>query len=581
MESTTIISESSFSGTVTGSDQQTGGLAGTIDNAQVINSFSSASVTGNNLVGGLGGYVLFSTIKDSYSIGNVIVTSDAGGGLIGFIIGGSVVNSYSSGQVSGSGIGQGGLIGKVTTNPTFTNSFWDTETSGQPTSAGGTGKTTVEMKTQSTFTGWDFTDTWNINPAGFRSYPYLRAIVYDEPEAEPEVNPIPGLEAVNIPPIVTDENISIAGGTGTGGIFKIGDTITATWNNTAAGDNNSEEITTVTVDFTHFGGGAAVVATNNSGTWTAAYTLIAGDIDSGNRNVSVTATYSSNQATTTADTSNATVDNIAPAVSGFTPVNSATGVALQPTLTITFDDEVILGNTGIFSLGKVDGDGCTITAIFEFDLSDPDERSLFTLSVDKLTVTLILTDNLPVNTQVILAIPTGFVLDVEGNEFAGFSAYTYTWSFTTKDKNEQTITFGEIETKKYGDPTFTLANAETDQGLTVTYTATDPTVVSITGNQATILKVGSTTIIATQDGDEVNFAAEPVERTLTVGKKALTITATDQTKVYGEANPTLTFNYSGLTNGDTKVTTEPSISTIATLNSGVGVYPITLEGGSD
>ena len=39
-----------------------------------------------------------------------------------------------------------------------TDCFWDVQTSGQTTSAGGTGKTTAEMQTASTFlkAGWDF-----------------------------------------------------------------------------------------------------------------------------------------------------------------------------------------------------------------------------------------------------------------------------------------------------------------------------------------------------------------------------------------------------------------------------------------
>ena len=39
-------------------------------------------------------------------------------------------------------------------------SFWDIQTSGQTTSAGGTGKTTVEMQTANTFleAGWDFVE---------------------------------------------------------------------------------------------------------------------------------------------------------------------------------------------------------------------------------------------------------------------------------------------------------------------------------------------------------------------------------------------------------------------------------------
>jgi uncharacterized repeat protein (TIGR01451 family) len=114
------------------------------------------------------------------------------------------------------------------------------------------------------------------------------------------------------PPVVSDANVSIAGATGTGGAFKRGDTVTATWNNTAAGDNNSG-ITSVTVDFSQFGGPLAAPATNNSGTWTASYTIAAGTIDAVARNVSVTAANSAGS-TTTADTTNATVDSQVPAV---------------------------------------------------------------------------------------------------------------------------------------------------------------------------------------------------------------------------------------------------------------------------
>jgi hypothetical protein len=40
----------------------------------------------------------------------------------------------------------------------ITSSFWDIQTSGQTTSAGGSGKTTAEMQTANTFleAGWDF-----------------------------------------------------------------------------------------------------------------------------------------------------------------------------------------------------------------------------------------------------------------------------------------------------------------------------------------------------------------------------------------------------------------------------------------
>ncbi|GAD22914.1 IPT/TIG domain-containing protein [Acidovorax sp. MR-S7] len=121
---------------------------------------------------------------------------------------------------------------------------------------------------------------------------------------------------VGTPPTVTDARITLSGGTGTGDAYKRGDTVSATWNNSASGDNNSG-ITGVTVDFSAFGGGAAVAASNTSGLWTASHPLPDG-IDGANRNVSVTATGAGGT-TTTADTSNATVDTVAPTVTVIAP----------------------------------------------------------------------------------------------------------------------------------------------------------------------------------------------------------------------------------------------------------------------
>ncbi|RAI88112.1 MBG domain-containing protein, partial [Algoriphagus yeomjeoni] len=82
-------------------------------------------------------------------------------------------------------------------------------------------------------------------------------------------------------------------------------------------------------------------------------------------------------------------------------------------------------------------------------------------------------------------------------------------------------------------------------------------------------------------GTDQNYTITLVNGTLTIGKKEVTITADNKSKTYGEVNPTLTFSYDGLVNGDTKVTNEPSISTTATASSNVGTYPITLTGGMD
>jgi gliding motility-associated-like protein len=63
--------------------------------------------------------------------------------------------------------------------------------------------------------------------------------------------------------------------------------------------------------------------------------------------------------------------------------------------------------------------------------------------------------------------------------------------------------------------------------------------------------------------------------------KAVTILANNASKIYGDANPSLSFSYSGLVAGDTEIDELPGISTAASTTSEVGTYPITLTGGSD
>ena len=108
-------------------------------------------------------------------------------------------------------------------------------------------------------------------------------------------------------------------------------------------------------------------------------------------------------------------------------------------------------------------------------------------------------------------------------------------------KYDQQINFPAIATKTYGDGVFALGDSHTDRGLLITYTAADPTKVRIVGNQATILMAGTTAITATQSGDLTHNAATSVQRTMTVAKAPLTVTADAKTKVYGSNDPALTY----------------------------------------
>ncbi len=159
-------------------------------------------------------------------------------------------------------------------------------------------------------------------------------------------------------PTVTDGNIAISGGSGTGGAYKIGDTVTATWDNTIDGDNNTDTVSGVTMDFSQFGGGSAVAATNSNGVWTATYTITSGSIDDTSRNVSVSASLAGGGTKTTADTTNATVDNQAPTVTdGHISVSGATGTGgaykIGNTVTATWDDTLLNGDNNTDTLASV------------------------------------------------------------------------------------------------------------------------------------------------------------------------------------------------------------------------------------
>ncbi|MGA8848311.1 MAG: NosD domain-containing protein [Dehalococcoidia bacterium] len=172
--------DSSYSiGNVTGSSCVSG-LVG-FNRGTVNNSYATGSVAGEDGIGGLVGYNEDGTVSNSYATGNVTGYA-AVGGLMGWIYSGTVENCYSTGSVTGDEY-VGGLVG-YNEDGTVSNSFWDTETSEQTISAGGTGKMTVEMQDVATFLGaaWDIVavanpDTrnpsyiWNIVDG--ETYPFL------------------------------------------------------------------------------------------------------------------------------------------------------------------------------------------------------------------------------------------------------------------------------------------------------------------------------------------------------------------------------------------------------------------------
>jgi hypothetical protein len=184
-----IVSNTYSTGSVAGF-KSLGGLVGENDGT-VSKCYSSTTVTSKDIgydVGGLVGWN-HGIVSNSYSSGSV-TGGWSQGGLVGWNWG-TVNSSYSTGNVTGyEGLPKslGGLVGQ--NNYTVRNSFWDRETSGMEESAGGTGKTMVEMRNIITFTDtktegldetWDIiavdssltnaTYTWNI--VDEQTYPFL------------------------------------------------------------------------------------------------------------------------------------------------------------------------------------------------------------------------------------------------------------------------------------------------------------------------------------------------------------------------------------------------------------------------
>jgi sugar lactone lactonase YvrE len=117
--------------------------------------------------------------------------------------------------------------------------------------------------------------------------------------------------------------------------------------------------------------------------------------------------------------------------------------------------------------------------------------------------------------------PRGVALDAKGNLYiataTGFAGARMRWV----DAHSQTITFGALVAKTYGDPDFTIG-ATASSGLTVSFAALGNC--TVTGSTVHILAAGSCTITATQPGAADWTAAPEVIRSFLINKANQAIT---------------------------------------------------------
>ncbi|MBS4013774.1 MAG: fibrobacter succinogenes major paralogous domain-containing protein [Bacteroidetes bacterium] len=177
----------SYSTSMVVGNQDVGGFVGisSIDanSGQIKNSYASGDVQGEYNVGGFVGQIYQVDISDSYSTGKVVRTqfeNTAFGGFIGYNVQGNVIRCYSVGAVYSSpgviwnegGFSDKGFVGGVIGGSMILN-YWNTEQSQQFTPIGSyaTGLSNNDMTQQPSFVTWDFTLTWQIQNG--ISFPYL------------------------------------------------------------------------------------------------------------------------------------------------------------------------------------------------------------------------------------------------------------------------------------------------------------------------------------------------------------------------------------------------------------------------
>ena len=150
----------------------------------------------------------------------------------------------------------------------------------------------------------------------------------------------------------------------------------------------------------------------------------------------------------------------------------------------------------------------------------------------------------------------------------------------------QTITFGSLSSVTYGNAPITVSATGGGSGNPVTFTSSDPTVATCTGTNGvtvTMLKAGSCTIYANQNGITNYYNAAPqVSQTLTVNPKALTVASAAATsKVYdGNNSAVITGTLTGKVGSDVVTLTGTGTFNDAIVGTGKAVTSTSTLGGA-
>ena len=177
------------------------------------------------------------------------------------------------------------------------------------------------------------------------------------------------------------------------------------------------------------------------------------------------------------------------------------------------------------------------------------------------------------HTTAIAGSPAGdYPITVDGASDANYQ-FTYVAATLTINKKALTVA-AQNQSKTYGqsDPAFTVSYSgfitgenASDLGGTLTF------------SRASGEAVGTYTV--TPGGlTSINYAISYQNGTLTINRKALTVTAVDQSKTYGDADPAFTASYAGFITGEDSSDLGGTLTFSRASGEAVGTYAITPAG---
>jgi hypothetical protein len=137
--------------------------------------------------------------------------------------------------------------------------------------------------------------------------------------------------------------------------------------------------------------------------------------------------------------------------------------------------------------------------------------------------------------QITIVAPGTCTLNANQAGNSNYNPATQVQQSFTVNKASQTITFGALAGKTYGDPPFTVS-ATASSGLTVVFTSATTGVCTVSTTTVTIVTGGTCTINANQPGNANYNPAPQVQQSFAVAKASQTITFNAlANKTYGDA----------------------------------------------